>query len=104
LKGYPTESQDAVRPGRPKSSAPPTRVHVVSVASSLPPEQDRPVTRWSVDEIATACLETLGTTPLRRSSLWRILHDVDRKPQKSAYWLPSHDEDFAATAHPLCQL
>ena len=87
--------QDALRPGRPKVIAPPTRVHVISVASTLPQDQDRPVTRWSLDEIVTTVLETLGTAPISRSSIWRILQEVDLKPHKSAYWLNSHDEDFA---------
>jgi hypothetical protein len=93
-----------VRPGRPKTIAPPTRVHVISVASPLPQDQDRPVTRWSLDEIATAFLEALGTDPISRSSLWRILHDVDLKPHKSAYWLQSHDEDFEGKAQTICRL
>jgi transposase len=96
--------QDAVRPGRPKIIAPPTRLQVISVASSLPQDQDRPVTRWSLDEIATALLETLGTEPISRSSIWRILQDVDLKPHKSEYWLNSHDEDFDTKAQPICQL
>jgi transposase len=96
--------QDAVRPGRPKVIAPPTRVHVISVASTLPPDQDRPVTRWSLAEIVTTLLETLGTAPMSRSSIWRILHEVDLKPHKSAYWLNSHDEDFDAKAQTICQL
>lgn len=96
--------QDAVRPGRPKIIAPPTRVQVISVASSLPQDQDRPVSRWSLDEIATALLEILGTDPISRSSIWRILQDVDLKPHKSEYWLNSHDEDFDAKAQRICQL
>jgi len=96
--------QDAVRPGRPKVIAPPTRVQVISVASSLPQDQDRSVTRWSLDEIATTLLETLGTDPISRSSIWRILQDVDLKPHKSEYWLNSHDEDFETKAQRICQL
>ena len=96
--------QDAVRPGRPKIIAPPTRVHVISVASTLPQEQDRPVTRWSLAELVTAVLETLHTAPISRASIWRILHEVDLKPHKSAYWLNSHDEDFEVKAHTICQL
>ena len=96
--------QDAVRPGRPKIIAPPTRLQVISVASSLPQDQSRPVTRWSLDEIATALLETLGTDLISRSSIWRILQDVDLKPHKSEYWLNSHDEDFDAKAQIICQL
>ncbi len=38
-----------------------------------------------------------------RSSVWRILQDIDLKPHTSAYGLNSHDEDFDATAHPICQ-
>ena len=96
--------QDAVRPGRPKTIAPPTRVQVISMASALPQEQDRPVTRWSLDEIATALLEILGADPISRSSIWRILQDVDLKPHKSEYGLNSHDEDFEAKAQRICQL
>ena len=96
--------QDAVRPGRPKVIAPPTRVQVIAVASSLPQDQDRSVTRWSLDEIATALLETLGTDSISRSSIWRILQDVDLKPHKSQYWLNSHDEDFDTKAQRMCQL
>lgn len=96
--------QDAVRPGRPKRIAPSTRVQVISMASSLPQSHDRPVTRWNLDEIATALLETLGTDPISRSSIWRILQDVDLKPHKSEYWLNSHDEDFDAKAQTICRL
>ncbi|MDH3599424.1 MAG: helix-turn-helix domain-containing protein, partial [Candidatus Tectomicrobia bacterium] len=38
--------QDASRPGRPRTIASPTRVQVISVASTLPQEEDRTVTRW----------------------------------------------------------
>jgi hypothetical protein len=62
------------------------------------------VTRWSLDEIVTPFLETLGTAPMSRSSIWRILHEVDLKPHTSAYWLTSHDEDFDAKAQNICQL
>jgi transposase len=96
--------QDAARPGRPKTIASPTRVRVIAVASTLPQDQDRTVTRWTLEEIATAVLETLGTDAISRSSVWRILEEVDLKPHQSAYWLNSHDADFEAKAHPICQL
>ena len=38
------------------------------------------------------------------SSIWRILEEADRKPHRSVYWLNSHDPDFEAKAHALCQL
>jgi len=96
--------QDAVRSGRPQAIAAPTRVHVISVASTFPQQQERPVPRWPLEEIATTVCETLHTDPLSRSSIWRILHEVDLKPPKSEYWLNSHDEDFDVKAHAICQL
>ena len=90
--------QDAMRSGRPRTIASPTRVQVIAVASAFPQEQDRPVTRWTLDEIVATLLDALHTDAISRSSIWRILQDVDLKPHKSAYWLNSHDEDFDAKA------
>lgn len=96
--------QDAMRSGRPRTIASPTRVQVIAVASALPQAQDRTVTRWTLAEIVATLLDALHTDSISRSSIWRILHDVDLKPHKSAYWLNSHDEDFDAKAHTICQL
>ncbi len=96
--------QDARRTGRPRAIAPPTRVQVISVASTLPHDHDRTVTRWTLKEIVATLLEALATDSISRSSIWRILHDVDLKPHKSAYWLNRHDEDFDAKAPTICQL
>jgi len=96
--------QDAHRSGRPRAIAPSTRVQVISVASALPQDQNRTVTRWTLAEIVSALLDALHTAAISRSSVWRILQDVDLKPHKSAYWLNSHDEDFDAKARHLCHL
>ena len=96
--------QDAARSGRPRTIVSSTRVQVISVASALPTEQDRPVTRWTFAEIVATVLDALHTHTLSRSSVWRILHDIDLKPHKSAYWLNSHDAHFDAKAHAICQL
>jgi transposase len=96
--------QDAIRPGRPRTIASSTRVQVISVASELPQDQDRTVTRWTLDEIVATLLDALHTDTLSRSSIWRILQDVDLKPHKREYWLKSPDEDFDAKAPTLCQL
>ncbi len=96
--------QDAARSGRPRTIVSSTRVQVISVASALPTEQDRPVTRWPLDEIVATLLDALPTHPISRSSVWRILHDIDLKPHKSEDWLNSHDAHFDAKAHAICQL
>src|SRR5215467_782317 len=90
--------QDAPRAGRPRTIAPATRVQVISVASALPQDQKRTVTRWTLDEIVATLLDARGTEAISRSSIWRILHDIDLKPHKSEYWLNSHDDDFEAKA------
>jgi transposase len=96
--------QDAPRSGRPRAIAAPTRVQVISVASALPQAQHRTVTRWTLAEIVAALIDALHTTAISRSSVWRILQDVDLKPHKSEYWLNSHDEDFDAKARHICHL
>src|SRR5919198_2361251 len=96
--------QEALRPGRPRLIAASTRVQVISVASALPQDQDRTVTRWTLDEIVATLLDALHTGTISRASIWRILHDMDLKPHKSEYGLNSHDENFDAKAHLLCQL
>ena len=96
--------QDALRPGRPRSIASSTRVQVIAVASTLPQDQERAVTRWTLDEIGATLLDARPTDTISRSSIWRILNDLDLKPHKSEYWLHSHDEDFDAKAHMICQL
>ena len=74
------------------------------MASALPQDQDRTVTRWTWAAIVATLLEALTTTPISRSSSWRILQEVELKPHQSAYWLNSHDEDFDAKAQTICQL
>src|SRR5215831_18827968 len=49
--------QDAIRPGRPRLIASSTRVQVIAVASELPQDQERTVTRWTLDEIVATILE-----------------------------------------------
>jgi putative transposase len=96
--------QDARRSGRPRTIATPTRRQGISVASALPQDQERPVTRWTLEEIVATLLDALNTEAISRSSGWRLLQDVDLKPHKREYWLNSHDEDFDAKARHICHL
>jgi putative transposase len=95
---------DALRSGRPRTIASPTRVQVIAVARALPQAQERTVTRWTLDEIVATLLDALHIDAISRSSIWRLLQDADLKPHKSAYWLNSHAEDFEAKAHTIGQL
>jgi transposase len=96
--------QDASRPGRPRLLSASTRVRVISVASELPQDQNRTVTRWTLDEIVATLIDTFDIDEISRASVGRILQEVDLKPHQSEYWLNSHDEDFDAKAHDICQL
>lgn len=96
--------QDAVRSGRPRSVSSQARVTIISAASQLPQDQERTVTRWSVDELVERVIEVLPTLSISRSTIWRVLEELDLKPHKSEYWLNSHDEDFDAKASDICQL
>src|SRR2546422_11665870 len=93
--------QDALRSGRPRTIASPTRVKVISVASELPQDQERTITRWTLDEIVATLLEALHTDAISRSSIWRILQDIDLKPHKSEYWLKSHDSTLMPKPTPF---
>jgi hypothetical protein len=42
--------------------------------------------------------------PMSRSTIARILTEADLKPHRSAYWLTSHDPDFAARSREIGQL
>src|SRR5437867_1814574 len=90
--------QDAMRSGRPRPITSLQIVQVIAAASALPQEQDRTATRWTLDELVASLLDALHTYSITRSSIWRILQDVDLKPHTSTYWLNCHDEDFDAKA------
>jgi hypothetical protein len=82
---------------------PSERVDVLSMATRKPATYHCPATRWSLDDLVAA-LQQHRRQPMSRSSLWRILEEADLKPHRSVYWLNSHDPDFEAKAHDICQL
>jgi transposase len=96
--------QDASRPGRPRLLSTSTRVRVISVASERPQDQNRTVTRWTLDEIVATLIDTFDIDEISRASVGRMLQEVDLKPHQSEDWLNRHDEDFDAKAHDICQL
>src|SRR5687767_7977905 len=82
---------------------PSERVNVLSIATKKPAPYHCPATRCSLDDLV-APLAQYRLRPMSRSSLWRILEEADLKPHRSVYWLNSHDPDFNAKAHDICQL
>jgi transposase len=91
-------------PVAPGAFPPDERLHVVNVASSKTEDHDQPATRWSLDELAFTIVNEAHHRAMSRSTIQRILADVDLKPHKSVYWLNSHDPDFDTRAKDIGQL
>jgi hypothetical protein len=90
----------AARPAFP----PEQRATVIALASELPDRQGCPATRWTLDELAARLVNEYAAEAASRSTVARILHAADLKPHRSAYWLNSHDPDFAAIAQAVGRL
>ena len=83
---------------------PSERVHVVALASSLPADEGQTFTRWSLDDLAAKIVNDKHHRTMSRSTIQRILDEVDLKPHRSVYWLNSHDPDFNTKAKAICEL
>jgi transposase len=83
---------------------PSARVDVLSMATKKPTTYHCHATRWSLDDLVVALQQRPGAQAMSRSSLWRLLEEADLKPHRSVYGLNSHDPDFEAKAHDICQL
>lgn len=82
--------QDVPRPGRPRRFSPSERIDVLSLATSTPAAHYRPVTRWSLDDLAAVLRDHARARAMSRSTLWRVLDEADLKPHRCVYWLNSH--------------
>jgi hypothetical protein len=91
-------------PAGPGAFPPSERIAVVCVASSKTEDHARPVSGWTLDEIAAAIIHEAHAEAISRSTVQRILAEADLKPHKSVYWLNSHDPDFEAIAKEVCGL
>jgi hypothetical protein len=91
-------------PADPGAFPPSERIAVISLATSQTEDHDRPVNGWTLDEIAATILHEAHAETISRSTVQRILAEVDLKPHKSVYWLNSHDPDFEAIAQEVCGL
>lgn len=79
--------RDAPRPGRPRTIPAQTRLSVVALASTQPPDGS---TRWSVRKLA-------GQTGVGATSVHHILNAGQLKPHRTQYWCGrSPDPEFAA--------
>ena len=56
---------------------------IIAVASQLPQDEGRTVTRWTFDEIVATLLGDMETDAISRSPIWRTLQEIELKPHKS---------------------
>jgi hypothetical protein len=82
---------------------PSARLEVMAMATRKPAMYHCTATRWSLNDLVTALAQGHPWT-MSRSSIWRLLDEVDLKPHRSVYWLNSHAPDFEAKAHHICAL
>jgi hypothetical protein len=73
------------------------------MATRQPATSSCPAPRWSLDDLVAALFQGRACT-LRRSSIWRIVEEADRKPHRSVSWLTSHAPDCEAKAPNMCAL
>jgi len=95
-----------MRPGLDGRGAfpPSERIDVLSLATSTPADHHRPVTHWSLDDMAAVLRDHARARAMSRSTLWRVLDEADLKPHRCVYWLHSHDPEFDAKARDICTL
>jgi hypothetical protein len=82
---------------------PAERLEVRAMATRKPRTSHCPATRWSLDALVAARQQRRLWT-MSRASLWRLLDEADRKPQRSVYGLNSHAPDCEAKAPAMCSL
>jgi hypothetical protein len=87
----------------PGAFPPSERLQVITLASSSTTEH-HPDSSWTLDNLAATILQETKAREISRSTIQRILQNVDLKPHLSQYWLNSHDPDFDRKAQQINQL
>ena len=83
---------------------PDEQLEVITIATSTTSAHERVASQWSLDDLAAVLVNRHADDAMTRSTIWRVLNDADLKPQRSVYWLNSHDPDFDAKAQDICKL
>jgi hypothetical protein len=82
---------------------PSARLEVLAMATRQPARDHGSAPRWSLDDLVAALAQGRPWT-MRRSSLWRLWDDADRKPHRRVDGRNSHAPACEATAHDMCAL
>lgn len=99
--------QDTPRCGAPDTFTIEQRTQIIALACEVLDASSEPVSHWTQGHIAKEAIQRGIVTTISRSSVGRILREVDLKPHRSRYWLnaPERDtETFANEVKEVCEL
>ena len=89
--------QDAPRPGAPCKITADQRCQIEALACEKPEKSGRPISQWTVREIADELLNRQIVARISGRHAARLLKEADLKPHLNRYWLtPAYEADFAA--------
>lgn len=84
---------DSPRSGSPTTYAPEQYCYIIALALKEPSECGREITHWTHVELADECNQQGLTDKISKSTVGRLLREVDLKPHTSTYWLNPKIED-----------
>ena len=79
-------------------------VQVKALACELPSQQQVPLSRWSVPELARQAVACGLVASISDTTVWRWLHQDAIRPWQHRCWIFPRDPDFAAKAGRLLDL
>ena len=79
-------------------------VQIKALACELPSQQQVPLARWSVPEIARHAVQSGLVASISDTTVWRWLHQDAIRPWQHRCWIFPRDPDFAAKAGRLLDL
>jgi hypothetical protein len=79
-------------------------VQIKALACELPSTRDRPLSRWSVCEVAREACQSGLVATLSESTVWRWLHEDAIRPWQHRCWIFPRDPHFAVKAGRILDL
>lgn len=84
---------DSPRSGAPGNFTPEQIVGIVAIACEVIDDSQKPVSRWTLKEIAEEAVKRKIVDSISIGSVWRFLEEADVKPHKSRYWMNTTEKD-----------
>ncbi len=84
---------DSPRIGAPGNFTPEQIVGIVAIACEVIDDSEKPVSRWTLKEIAEEAVKRKIVDSISIGSVWRFLEEADIKPHKSRYWMNTTEKD-----------